>query len=541
MGELWRRPGSDYRARDGWTFESSAGVITVSAVTNPSGDTIRVALTQGFLRSEDNTADALHPMFITQTDIDFSGKAVGTHYIYAEWNAGSPQLNTTQTFGDISGQHEFLIAVVVKESDAYHISAVEQRVYDIPERIQHVLLETEGVRRANWLGGLIIDEDGVNRYIEVTSGELYLALQEYDISAIDTDPGGGADTFDTYYGSWTKTTGVSQWPNTQYDNAGSLTTMTNNWYANLWWYLDTDGGLGMVYGTSQYANLASALLEDAPSSVPERFSKHGILIGKLTFKKSATSAETLASAFTTTFSGSAATDHGGLAGLTDDDHTQYPLLAGRAGGQTLIGGKESDEDLILQSTSNATKGHIFFGSNSSGFSEVNERFEVDGKGGTHQLLAKNSGATSRLTVRRTDAHGSGAEIGRYQFEGLNSTPANYNFGSIIITCVDNTVSSEDGKLEIYIAKGGSVQEQFRVTNDIVSLPSGHQLAVGTNSPAASAAVDITSTTGALLVPRMTTAQRNALTAVNGMIIYNTTDNEFNFYENSAWVSGSGLA
>jgi hypothetical protein len=35
---------------------------------------------------------------------------------------------------------------------------------------------------------------------------------------------------------------------------------------------------------------------------------------------------------------------------------------------------------------------------------------------------------------------------------------------------------------------------------------------------------------------MTTAQRNALTAVNGMIIYNTTTNQFNFYENGGWVT-----
>jgi hypothetical protein len=53
-------------------------------------------------------------------------------------------------------------------------------------------------------------------------------------------------------------------------------------------------------------------------------------------------------------------DHGGMDGLTDDDHTQYALLAGRSGGQTLIGGTGSGDDLTLSSTSNATKGNIFF-------------------------------------------------------------------------------------------------------------------------------------------------------------------------------------
>jgi hypothetical protein len=61
-----------------------------------------------------------------------------------------------------------------------------------------------------------------------------------------------------------------------------------------------------------------------------------------------------------------------------------------------------------------------------------------------------------------------------------------------------------------------------------------KVGIGTTSP--QGALDVSSTTGALIVPRMTTTQRNALTAVNGMIIYNTTTNQFNFYENGAWVT-----
>ena len=34
---------------------------------------------------------------------------------------------------------------------------------------------------------------------------------------------------------------------------------------------------------------------------------------------------------------------------------------------------------------------------------------------------------------------------------------------------------------------------------------------------------------------MTTTQRNALTASNGMVVYNTTTNKFQGYANSAWV------
>jgi hypothetical protein len=50
------------------------------------------------------------------------------------------------------------------------------------------------------------------------------------------------------------------------------------------------------------------------------------------------------------------TDHGELDGLTDDDHTIYVLLAGRAGGQSVVGGTASGENLDLSSTAHATKG-----------------------------------------------------------------------------------------------------------------------------------------------------------------------------------------
>lgn len=61
-----------------------------------------------------------------------------------------------------------------------------------------------------------------------------------------------------------------------------------------------------------------------------------------------------------------AVDHGGVGGLTDDDHTQYGLLAGRAGGQIFYGGTAASNTLRLDGTSHATPGTVYTSTSSFG-------------------------------------------------------------------------------------------------------------------------------------------------------------------------------
>ena len=63
-----------------------------------------------------------------------------------------------------------------------------------------------------------------------------------------------------------------------------------------------------------------------------------------------------------------------------------------------------------------------------------------------------------------------------------------------------------------------------------------QVGIGNTDPAPSSILDVTSDNRGLLIPRMTTLQRNAigLPAASGLLIYNTTDLDFNYYESSGW-------
>jgi len=49
-------------------------------------------------------------------------------------------------------------------------------------------------------------------------------------------------------------------------------------------------------------------------------------------------------------------DHGSIGGLADDDHVGYALLAGRSGGQTLIGGTAAADALTLRATAGVGAG-----------------------------------------------------------------------------------------------------------------------------------------------------------------------------------------
>ena len=74
-------------------------------------------------------------------------------------------------------------------------------------------------------------------------------------------------------------------------------------------------------------------------------------------------------------------------------------------------------------------------------------------------------------------------------------------------------------------------------------PAGHaQMVIGGSTPSASAVLDLQSTAKGLLVPRMTQAQRTAISSpANSLLIYQTDqDTGFYFYKSNAWNRVAGF-
>lgn len=77
---------------------------------------------------------------------------------------------------------------------------------------------------------------------------------------------------------------------------------------------------------------------------------------------------------------------------------------------------------------------------------------------------------------------------------------------------------------------GIYQTGSSTTNNFV----GGTMFGSTSAPSAVAAIEISSTTKGLLLPRMTTTQRDAITAVAGLVIFNTTTTKMECYDGTTW-------
>jgi hypothetical protein len=148
--------------------------------------------------------------------------------------------------------------------------------------------------------------------------------------------------------------------------------------------------------------------------------------------------------------------HASLQNLSADDHTIYALLAGRSGGQTLTGGTAASENLTVQSTANATKGGIRFGT-----SEYNEA--------TNRLCVNTTGCTEKLTIV-------GGNIlldnnTTIKFKNSVGSPAAFltmNSGDAIIlgdaAFLNQAIIRWGGDIRFDVGQGGSNIEVMRVSS-----------------------------------------------------------------------------
>ena len=302
----------------------SNGLISGGDITDGGSGTIDVSTGCAMIRDATSDVATLYSsLFPAQTGIALTDQV--TNFVYVEWNAGTPQVVASVTPRDSSGDN-LLIGLVVRDGTDVHITHTHTHTTQFNQIASKKSALAEGVVRQS---GSVTAETG-NRLLTVTAGVWWLAYDEYTTPALDTSAAG---TFTYLYqdgvGGWTEVASSTTIDNGFYDDTtGTLAALTGARRGVHWLYLGAEGDYYVVYGLGNYT-LNQAQDATPPATLPPYIAEfHAALIAKIIVGNGDTNLESVQNPFDTVFGTSVASDHGDLAGLTDDDHTQYVLADG---------------------------------------------------------------------------------------------------------------------------------------------------------------------------------------------------------------------
>lgn len=215
------------------------------------------------------------------------------------------------------------------------------------------------------------------------------------------------------------------------------------------------------------------------------------------------------------------------------------VIVGASAGQALISG--SSNVLIGRSAGfNLTSGNnVIIGASAGQSITSGQENVIIGAETMYNAGNWNTVIGRNAATNATSSAASNVIIGRGSASNLTS-------GSTNIIIGDNTGQGiTTGGNNVVIGSGVSGLSSSLANNIIIADGQGNRrinvdasgrVGIGTNTPSTAAQLDITSTTGGLLLPRMTGTQRDAISSPpDGLLIYNTTTNKAQVRAASAWV------
>ena len=386
---------------------------------------------------------------------------------------------------------------------------------------------------------------------------------------------------------------------TKYDNDGTLTSMQTSKFSvqRLYHFPNNTNVIVAYYGKAYYDSIDEAeknyLLEDFQEA--DNTAGQAIYLGAIVVKGNATDLGNSDQAKILTagiFRSLAATNLGGVAAdsalndLTDvsissvqnDQVLKYNSSSGQwenqAEGGSIDGTGAANKIAVWSDTDSLTNDtNLAWDSN-------NDRLSV-GTGVASTTLTVNGGSDDIVaTFQSTDG------IARVEFRDQNTLAGTSprigavgNDTTFTNGSTENVRIKSDGKVGIGTTapseklevSSGSVKAQSFILDSTTELgkyysgttmkiPDGGYFSIASSlNPSAanlesfaakkiavgkastSVAIDAGDNTDAIVVPKGTNAQRDALTAVSGMLRFNTTDNEFEGYDGTEWgaIGGSG--
>jgi hypothetical protein len=152
------------------------------------------------------------------------------------------------------------------------------------------------------------------------------------------------------------------------------------------------------------------------------------------------------------------------------------------------------------------------------------------------LTVRNTNTGTNSLTGITIQNSAGTNVGYMQY-----CPTNFTNAGLQNTVIFGSIGQQ--RVGFVANAGGSVGQDVYFKNHsqqsiatIFCQGSTLNVGIGTETPNSRAILDVASTTKGFLPPRMTTAQRDAISSPPaGLMVYNTTTNKGNRYNGTAWV------
>lgn len=237
------------------------------------------------------------------------------NYVYVSYNDGSPIVTATTNRDILLNANTVILGRVYKSGTDINIINSGTEVSNLLTTIINKEILTSGFSH---ISGAVLSNPA-NLTIQTTDGYFFFGLNQIITPGKNTNEG---DTFTACYrdgsGGWIDVTSQTSIDTVYYDDgSGTLAPINNNKYAVHWVYILYDGTLHLQYGQRGDMTLAEAETEQPPETQP-LLSSFGVLIGKVIVSENAITIEKIQTAWETTFSYTAPSDHAGLTNLDYD-------------------------------------------------------------------------------------------------------------------------------------------------------------------------------------------------------------------------------
>ena len=239
-----------------------------------------------------------------------------TSYVYADYNDGSPIYAYTSDESTLTGTTNMPFLTCYRAGDDVDLVEWGESAKALAIKLSSKSLRAERYQRET---GLTLGET-TGKKITISDGYVWFGSTRQYKSSFTTGASGCTLREWVYDGSeWTPTV-VDAYDTANYQGPTGKVDLGNNEYGVIWVYrkMSTTDPLGVVagyvFGTEAYASLAAAQAAKIPSNLPPIFSSLGLLVGRMCFGSDDASS-TIDSAFETSYSAAAASDHANLSNI----------------------------------------------------------------------------------------------------------------------------------------------------------------------------------------------------------------------------------